>query len=91
MREIFAALQSRFAPSHGFNEAVFFREVPGHYILYNFVQLDALLVRSLREPGLQVGSELDFHGLKIQQKMKLNRLERTRSTVPAASCRCARR
>jgi hypothetical protein len=66
VREIFTALQGSLAPFHGRDEAIFFLEVARYDVLHCFIQFDALLRRSLHEASLEVGLELDFHGLKIR-------------------------
>jgi hypothetical protein len=66
MREIFTPLQGGLAPFHGRDEAIFLLEVAGYDVLHCFIQFDALLRGSLHEASLQIGRELDFHGLKIR-------------------------
>jgi hypothetical protein len=68
MRQKFAPLHSGLAPFHRFDKAVFFFEVARHYILHSLIEVAALLGRSLREPVLQVGVEMNFHALKIREK-----------------------
>jgi hypothetical protein len=66
MGQKLTAFQGGLAPSHGLDKAVFFLEITRNDILYNFIQSDSPLSRSLRQAGLQIGIELDFHGLKIR-------------------------
>jgi len=66
MGQKFAAFQGGLAPFHGLDKAVFFLKITRHDILYDFIQPDAPLSRSLRQARLQIGIELDFHGLKIR-------------------------
>jgi hypothetical protein len=67
MRQKFAALQCGFAAFHGLDESILFFEIARDYVLHNFIRLDALLCRTLREASLQIGAELNVHALKIRK------------------------
>jgi len=67
MGKRFAAREGRFAPLHGFSKAIFFLEVSRHNLLHNFIGIAPLLTRSLGQPGLQVGFEVNFHVLMLRE------------------------
>jgi len=67
MGEKFAPLQCGFAPLHGFVKTVLFLEVTSDDILDGLIKVAALLGRSLRDAGLQVRGEMNFHVLKIRE------------------------
>jgi len=63
-------LQSGLAPFHGLDEAIFFLKVTRYNILHRFIEITALLGGSLREPGFQVRSKMNFHALKVLENLK---------------------
>jgi hypothetical protein len=69
------SLQSGFTPFYRFHETVFFFEVTGDNILHGLIEVAALLGRSLRKPGLQVGVEMNFHALKIRENTHSDKVE----------------
>ena len=66
MREMVAVFQSVLAAFDGFDEAVFFFEIAGNNVLHKLVRVAALLARTLREAGLQLGFEMNFHAFTIE-------------------------
>jgi len=65
MGQKFAPSQCGLAALHRLDKAVFFLEVTRDNILHGFIEVAALLGRSLRKPLLQVRGEMNFHGLNI--------------------------
>lgn len=65
VRKKLAPRESGLTVFHGFGEAVFLFEVTSHYILYSIREIAAFLSRPLCESSLQIGSEINFHALKI--------------------------
>jgi hypothetical protein len=61
MREMVAILQSVLTAFDGFDEVVLFFERVGNNVLHKLVRVPTLLVRTLREAGLQLRFEVDLH------------------------------
>jgi len=66
MREVISVLQSGLATLHRLDEAVFLGEVTRHDISDNFARIAAVFARSLRQAGLKIGSEVNFHTVTIR-------------------------
>ena len=69
MGQEFAALQGGLTPFYRFNEAIFFLEIAGDDILHDLGRVKTFLGSTLCKSRLQIGSELNFHGLKIRIKL----------------------
>jgi hypothetical protein len=74
MRQKFAPLQSRLAPFDGLDKTVFFLKVTCHNILHGLIEVPALLGRSLRQAGFQVGVEMNFHALRLLENRPLGKV-----------------
>src|ERR1700759_3040636 len=61
MREMVAILQSVLTAFDGFDEVVLFFERVGNNVLHKLGRVPTLLVRTLREAGLQLRFEVDLH------------------------------
>ena len=61
MREIFAALQSRFAKLHGFDKTGFLREIPANRLLRERIGVTASLGGEFRKLVLLIRREMYFH------------------------------
>ncbi|MGA2218883.1 MAG: hypothetical protein ABSG51_12395 [Terracidiphilus sp.] len=89
MGKIFATIERFLAASHSTNEEAFLVEIAHQDLLNQLVWVTALLSGRFRQPGLLLGREMYFHGLRVRQNLAYGKGEQFRfvAIIPTQKAR----